>query len=75
MHAFFSADMVDEAKDTYVKNHLDLDTINEHKPLPEQSVTPAEKPTPSAPEDANSGGSGGADAGAMGGGEDPLNQV
>ncbi len=70
--------MVDEAKDTYVKNQLDLDTINENKPLPEQSVTAGDKLAPSAPEEGGANASGGgADGGASGGGggEDPLNQV
>ena len=43
--------MVDEAKDTYVKNHLDLDTINENKPIP--SNEGGDQHNPSAPEDQN----------------------
>ncbi len=55
-------DMVDEAKETYVKNQLDLDSVNENPTataLPESPAAPPaaaavgeeEKPAPSAPED------------------------
>ncbi len=42
--------MVDEAKESYVKNQLDLDTINENKPVTEKNASP------SAPEDGGSAG-------------------
>ncbi len=36
-------DQVDEAKETYVKNPLELDTINESTPLPESATAASEK--------------------------------
>lgn len=50
----FSSDMVDEAKESsYVKNSLDLDSINENKPTGSPSDSHDEH-VPSAPDDGNS---------------------
>lgn len=50
-------DMVDEAKNTYIKNNLDLDTINENVPNNNEvslSESPEPPTAPSAPEETQS---------------------
>ena len=81
VHFVHISDMVDEAKDNYGKRPLDLDEVNENKPIPNPTATAADdveangggELSPSAPEDNNSSGGGGGQQNDHG--DDPLQQV